>query len=113
MSKKNEKPREKHEVIEGYITAYTADPVKARTANGNKVRPGICAMNNKYRNCEVIITFDGHSERYFVDDTGGAFNRKGSNRIADIYMTSSDACKRHGKRYGKVTIISRSKSSKR
>ena len=91
----------KRKVLRGKITAYTASK-GAKTARGNTPRVGVCAMNLGRK---VRLTVGNYSEDFTVDDTGGAFNRRGSDRILDIYMTDKKACYNWGVRSGYVEFL--------
>lgn len=94
----------KKRILKGKITAYTASK-SAKTARGNTPRVGGCAMNRKYLGRKVRLTVGNYSEDFIVDDTGGAFNRRGSDRILDIYMTDKKACYNWGVRSGYVEFL--------
>lgn len=103
-SDQNNTSKKKKGILTGKVTAYTASR-GAKTARGHTPTVGVCAMNRKYLGRKVRLTVGNYSEDFIVDDTGGAFNRQGSDRILDIYMPNKKACYNWGVRSGYVEFL--------
>ena len=94
----------------GEITAYTAGyescgklpshPAYGITANGNKVKKGIVAVDTRVLPFGSIIYIEGVGV-FTADDTGGDIK---GNRI-DIYMENLDDAIKFGRQFKKVYVL--------
>lgn len=96
--------------FDGEITAYTAGfescgklpshPAYGITANGNKVKKGIVAVDTRVLPFGSIIYIEGVGV-FTADDTGGDIK---GNRI-DIYMENLDDAIKFGRQFKKVYVL--------
>ena len=89
----------------------TAYCLRGKTASGRYVRRGIVAADRRVLPLGTRIKLDAgrYSGNYIVADTGG----KIKGRILDIWVPSCAEARRWGRRTVKVTVLSKSKRSKR
>lgn len=114
----NQKPKVEYKSITlqqsdsflGEITAYTAGyescgklpthPAYGITANGNKVKKGIIAVDTRVLPFGSKVYIEGLGV-FTADDTGGDIK---GNRI-DIYMENLDDAIKFGRQYRKVIVL--------